>query len=103
MHNCKHFVWFYSDVSLSNAKEFIDECVMASKFDHPNVLSIFGVSVIAEEDTPLMVMPFMHNGDLKSFVKSKRGDTIKISHFPKVNIATICSINYNKCLIYINN
>ena len=61
---------------------------MASKFDHPNVLSIFGVSIIPEEDTPLMVMPFMHNGDLKSYVKLKRGDAIKISGFPKVNIAS---------------
>ena len=73
-----------TDVSMSTAKEFIDECVLASKFDHPNVLNIIGVSIIPEEETPLMIMPFMHNGSVQSYIKSKRGNTIKLSHFPEV-------------------
>ena len=79
------------DVSLSNAKEFIDECITASKFDHPNMhmLSIIGVSINPDDDTPLMVMPFMHNGSVQSYVKSKRGGTVNFGSFPVVSYVTI--------------
>ena len=77
------------DVSLSNAKEFIDECITASKFDHPNVLSIIGVSINPDDDTPLMVMPYMHNGSVQSYVKSKRGGTVNFDSFPVVSYVTI--------------
>ena len=70
------------DVSLSKAKEFLDKCITASKFDHPNVLKMIAVSVL--QTTPLMVMPFMHNGSVQSYVKLKRGNQIKFSDFPEV-------------------
>ena len=37
-----------------------------------------------EDGILYMIMPFMHHGDVKSFLRSKRGDTIKLDHFPKV-------------------
>ena len=52
--------------------------------DHPNVLGLIGVSMNPEDATLHMIMPFMHHGDVKSFLKSKRGDTIKLDHFPEV-------------------
>ena len=73
------FVYTYIDVSLSNAKEFIDECITGSNFNHPNVLNIIGVSINPEDNTPLMVMQFMHKGSVQSYVKSKRGGTVKYS------------------------
>ena len=76
--------YVHIDLSLSDAKDFIDECITASKFDHPNVLNIIGVSITPEESTPLMVMPFMHNGSIKSYLKLKRGNTIKLTSFPEV-------------------
>ena len=39
-----------------------------------------------EKATPLMVMPYMHHGDLKSFVKSKRGNDLKVIEFPLVKL-----------------
>ena len=57
---------------------------MAVQFDHPNVLGLIGVSILREEVIPLMVMPYMQNGDVKSFVQSKRGDEIEVTTFPKV-------------------
>ena len=82
--------YVHVDVSLSNAKEFTDECIMANNFKHPNVLSIIGVSINPDDNTPLMVMPFMHNGSVQSYVKSKRGNTVNFSSFPKVRALT-CS------------
>ena len=71
-------------LSSSTAEDFIAECNIAKKFDHPNVLSLIGVCFIPEESMPLMVMPYMHHGDVKSFVKSKRGNSIKVEEYPMV-------------------
>lgn len=57
---------------------------MAIRFDHPNVLSLIGISAIPEEAMPLMIMPYMHHGDVRSFLKSKREGTIMLENFPKV-------------------
>ena len=74
------------DFSSSTAENFIKECNIANKFDHPNVLSLIGVCIIPdpEESVPLMVMPYMHHGDVRSFIKSKRADNIKADEFPPV-------------------
>ena len=47
-------------------------------------MSLIGVSIILEEGIPLMVLPYMHHGDVKSFVKSKRGNKIEVNEFPEV-------------------
>ena len=71
-------------VDTSKTEEFIQECITAKRFSHPNVINLIGVSYIKEEAVPLMILPFMHNGDVKSFVKSKRGNELKVTEFPKV-------------------
>ena len=78
------YVYTYSDISSSNVHNFVEECVITSKLDHSNVLSLIGVSINPDDATLLMIMPFMDNGDLKSFLKSKRGDVIEFCHFPEV-------------------
>ena len=75
---------FHVDISLSNVKLFVEECIVTSKLDHPNVLSLIGVSTNPEDGTLHMIMPFMHHGDVKSFLKKKRGNIIELDHFPKV-------------------
>ena len=75
---------FYADISLSNVKIFIEECIITSKLGHPNVLSLIGVSINPEDGTLHMVIPFMHHGDVKSFLKTKRENMIEFDHFPKV-------------------
>ena len=54
------------------------------RFNHPNILSLIGVSYIKGEAIPLMILPFMRNGDVKSFVKSKRGNILEPTEFPQV-------------------
>ena len=75
---------YYVDISSSNGESFIEECTLTSKLDHPNVLSLIGVSINTEDGTLHMIMPFMHHGDVRSFLKSKRGDMIEFDHFPMV-------------------
>ena len=76
----------FIDFSLQTAENFIKECNIANKFNHPNILSLIGVCIIPEEAVPLMVMPYMHHGDIRSFIKSKRENNINIEEFPAVRL-----------------
>ncbi|CAK8674438.1 hepatocyte growth factor receptor-like [Clavelina lepadiformis] len=54
-------------------EKFLREGVMMRGLDHPNVLSLIGVCVDADVDqgrtSPLIVLPFMKNGDLRTFLR----------------------------------
>ena len=79
-----HLLCCILDISLTNSQKFFEECLTTSKLDHPNVLNLIGVSLNTEDGTLQMIMPFMHHGDVRSFLKSKRGEMIEFDHFPKV-------------------
>ena len=68
---------------VSNVDQFIQECIIAKRFNHPNILNLIGVSYKEGEAVPLMILPFMHNGDVQSFVQSKRGN-IDVTEYPEV-------------------
>ena len=61
----------------------MSESAIMLDFDHPNVLKLLGVCLDAHDDLPLIVLPFMANGDLKTFLVNKRGDE-EINLLPKV-------------------
>ena len=48
-----------TDTSILKIEEFLKECNIAKRFNHPNVISLIGVSEIPEEGTPCMVLPYM--------------------------------------------
>ena len=54
------------------------------------MMSLIGVSVVQEEAVLLMVLPFMRHGDVKSFLKSKRGGQIEVTEFPEVRNNPTC-------------
>ena len=68
------------------------------KLDHPNVLSILGICLESSHESglPFMIMPFMINGDLKSYLKQKRKKTECVDQLPEVP-TYICS---NTCILY---
>ena len=53
-------------------------------FDHPHVLGLSGVCLDKPTREPLILLPYMANGDLKSYITSKRGDSEDASTFPEV-------------------
>ena len=66
-------------------QEFISEAVVMLDFDHPNVMNLLGVCFDTEDHLPVIILPYMANGDLKSFLISKRGDSDEVNILPKVN------------------
>ena len=80
-----------------NLKSFVNECILMKKLDHPNVLSVLGICLESSHESglPFMVMPFMLNGDLKSYLKQKRKKPGCVDQLPEVP-AYICS---NTCIL----
>ena len=61
------------------------------KMEHPNVLGLLGVCHNTENGIPYIVLPFMENGDLKTYLHNKRitNDSVPCSfvlHYPEVMI-----------------
>ena len=52
--------------------DFIAECEIMLDFDHPNVMRLIGVCFDTDDGLPLIVLPYMANGDLQSFLQTKR-------------------------------
>ena len=77
-------VCYFTAADTSKTEQFIKECITAKLFNHPNVLGVIGVSYIKGEAVPLMILPFMHNGDVKSFMKSKRRNVLEVTEYPEV-------------------
>ena len=41
-------------------------------FHHPNILRLVGVCFDTQDTLPMIVLPYMANGDLRHFLKAKR-------------------------------
>lgn len=52
----------------------IDEAILMSEFRHPHVLALLGVTIDQELGLPILIMPFMPNGDLNSYLRKFRYD-----------------------------
>ena len=63
-----------SHFSLKEVGGFLEEAVMMKDFNHRNVLSLIGI--VMKDSRPLVVLPYMEHGDLKSYIK----DPSKVSH-----------------------
>ena len=70
--------------SLDKLKSFLRESAVMKNLDHPNVLKVLGISLETEDGLPFILLPYMANGDLKNYLKSKRPDTLAVDKFPMV-------------------
>jgi len=52
-------------------KKFLEEGMFMINFRHPNVLSLIGV-VFERKDRPLVILPFMENGNLHTLISRER-------------------------------
>ena len=78
-------------------------------FSHPNVLGIVGVVFNTPNGIPHLVLPFMENGTLKSFLKSQRENASTVHTTPQVDFYMLvtemfCHVSSDCCfyIIHIN-
>lgn len=57
------------------------------KSDHPNVLPVLGICLKSDHESrlPFMILPFMSNGDLKSYLKKRRIKPACVDQLPEVH------------------
>ena len=54
-------------------------------FDHPNVLKLLGVCFDSDDQLPVIILPYMANGDLKSYLRNQRKQpNVQYNQFPEV-------------------
>ena len=74
--NRKIMYLMFLDASTSEqVEEFMSESAIMLDFDHPNVLKLLGVCFDTNDQLPVIILPYMANGDLKSYLQSKRHNT----------------------------
>ena len=89
-------VFFCSDSSSEQeVEDFVAESALMLDFDHPNVMRLVGVCFDTEDRLPLILLPYMANKDLRTFLKSKRSFSDgsnpigSVEKYPPVNRAII--------------
>ena len=63
--------------SRSDVTSIVEECLIMSKFDNPNVLCLIGVCLDLGP-APCIIMPFMSRGNLLGYLKKERS-TLTVS------------------------
>ena len=58
----------------SDIAAFLKECLKMKAFVHPHVMGIFGICFAGQ--VPYVVMPFMANGSLYSYLKKHRAELL---------------------------
>ena len=72
--------------SLDAMKDLVAESAIMKTFHHPNVLPLLGVCIdYDDEDMLKIVMPFMANGDLRTFLKINRVTPNNTSQYSNVS------------------
>ena len=58
----------------SDVASILKECLKMKAFVHPHVMGIFGICLA--DQAPYIVMPFMANGSLHSYLKKRRTELL---------------------------
>ena len=78
--------YFYLDTCSEDIiKAFLEECASMKSFKHPNVLGLVGMCLNSPNGVPLMVLPFMANGNLKKYLQQARRYE-KIDQYPEASV-----------------
>ena len=75
--------------SLDAMKDLVAESAIMKTFHHPNVLPLLGVCIdYDDEDMLKIILPFMANGDMRTFLKNNRVTPSNTSQYSNVSIVT---------------
>lgn len=78
MHNDPYLLSIHVITGFFNhdqVNKIMEESIKMKHFDHPNVLNLVGVCLDAGS-APYVVMPYMANGSLLSYLKNQRSNLV---------------------------
>ena len=70
--------------SQEQLKEFFSESLIMKDFEHPNVLGLVGVCFDSPDGFPCIILPYMAQGNLRSYLKSRRVHVTDVHTLPEV-------------------
>jgi serine/threonine protein kinase len=65
---------------MSGVRDFFNEGLRMRHFDHPRVLNLIGISINAQY-SPLIITPYMHNGDLLTYLRKSSSVSVFVYIF----------------------
>jgi len=68
-----------------DVNKLIKEITTMLSFDHPNVMTLIGVSL--DRESPLLIMPFMSKGSVLDYVKHHKEELL---HTSEAIVAEVC-------------
>ena len=71
-------------VSEDEVKDFFAESLVMKDFSHTHILGLLGVCFDSPDFSPYIVLPFMANGNMKDYLKSKRVHVMDVDTYPEV-------------------
>ena len=77
----------------STVRDMLRECSKMGEFDHPNVLTLRGVCLDGGP-APYIIMPFMANGSLLTYLKDNRNDLVVSSKSEDDQEASLATHKY---------
>ena len=77
-------ILFVGFITVENIKSILRESILMKDFDHPNVLNVLGIGFNTDDGLPFVILPFMENGDLKTYLKKKRQKDATVDQLPEV-------------------
>ena len=83
-HTCLHPHKCADLVSEDEVKAFFAESLIMKDFSHTHILGLLGVCFDSPDLSPYIVLPFMANGNMKDYLKSKRVHIMDVDTYPEV-------------------
>jgi serine/threonine protein kinase len=65
------------DKDIDSVEQFLREAAIMKDFEHAHVLRLLGIA-ISHNGTPWTILPFMSNGDLRTFIQDERRQFVVI-------------------------
>ena len=65
---------------------FLAESLIMKDFHHPHILGLLGVCFDAPDGSPYIVLPFMANGSVKTYLKERRVHPTNFDECPVVSL-----------------
>ena len=89
------YVSFLGVFSKEQLHGFLEESLIMKDFHHPHILGLLGVCFDAPDGSPYIVLPFMANGSVKTYLKERRVHPTNFDESPVVIPAYPVFFNLN--------
>ena len=88
--NCPFPICALGFLDPSDVADFLKECLKMKAFVHPHVMGILGICL--DGQTPYIVMPFMANGSLHTYLRKHRMELL-ISKDGDIDLVYLISLH----------